>query len=182
MKRLLRSLTEPVEHTLLQAPRALVASVLATAVDFCVLVGLVEAAGWSPLVAVVISYFAGGVVQYYLCAVWVFPAAPRSIALGFTAFTLLSLVSLAVTWATVAVLCDLLYVNYALAKGLSLGPSFAWNFLSRKFLLFKPATNGPPVSERVLGSGKALPEGDEACSWGRPAMTAGPFDRQVPGV
>ena len=37
----------------------------------------------------------------------------------------------------VALLNDLLYVNYALAKIAALVLAFAWNFLSRKYLLFK---------------------------------------------
>jgi putative flippase GtrA len=136
---LLRGLTGPVEHTLLQVPRALVASVLAAALDVGFLVLLVETAGWHPLPAATVSYLLGGVLQYVLCAVWVFPAAPQSAALGFTAFTLLSLVGLGITWATIAVLHDTAHLNYALAKVAALGLAFAWNFLSRKYLIFRLA-------------------------------------------
>lgn len=130
-------LIAPVENTLLQVPRALVASCLAAAVDLGILILLVELAGWHPLAAATVSYLLGGVLQYYLCAVWVFPAAPEKVATGFAAFTLLSLVGLGITWVTMALLNDLLYVNYALAKIAALVLAFAWNFLSRKYLLFK---------------------------------------------
>jgi putative flippase GtrA len=131
-------LVEPVEQTLLQVPRALVASGLAALLDLALLVVLVETAGWYPLAAATLSYLAGGVLQYYLCAVWVFPAAPEKVTTGFAAFTLLSLVGLGITWVVMALLHDGLHVNYAAAKVAALGLAFGWNFLSRKLLLFRP--------------------------------------------
>jgi putative flippase GtrA len=133
--------TSPTEKLLLQVPRALMASVLAASVDFGVLIGLTEGAGWNPVLAAVVSYLIGGVVQYVLCACWVFPSAPQSVTVGFAAFTFLSLVGLAITYATMRVLCGW-QINYALAKIVALGLAFGWNFLSRKFWLFRsrPAT------------------------------------------
>jgi hypothetical protein len=90
-------LAAPTEKVVLQVPRALVASVLAAAVDVGLLIGLKEGAGWDPVVAAVVSYLVGGVVQYLLCACWVFPNSPQSVAVGFAAFTFLSLVGLAMT-------------------------------------------------------------------------------------
>jgi putative flippase GtrA len=135
-----RLVADSTENVILQVPRALVVSVLAAALDFGLLVLLVEGAGWSPQAAAVVSYLVGGVLQYVLCAVWVFPAAPQNVATGFAAFTFLSLVGLAITWATIAGLHDLAHVNYAVAKVVALGLAFTWNFLSRKYFLFKPAS------------------------------------------
>ena len=120
-----------------QIPRALVASVFAAALDFAVLVLLVEQARWHPLLAAVLSYLIGGVLQYILCACWVFPAAPASLAAGYLGFLALSLVGLGITGVTIAVLHDFAHVNYALAKIVALGFSFGWNFASRKLLIFK---------------------------------------------
>jgi putative flippase GtrA len=103
-----------------------------------VLVLLVERVHFHPAAAAVISYLTGGVLQYVVCSKWVFPAAPGNVATGFLAFTLLSLVGLAITWLTMLVLCDIGHVNYVLAKGVSLAFSFTWNFASRKYLLFRP--------------------------------------------
>ena len=128
--------TVPTDHAALQVPRALVVSVLAAALDFGVLVLLVEHFEWSPVLAAVLSYLLGGVLQYALCACWVFPAAPRSLTVGIVAFTLLSLVGLGITWATIELVHEQLGVNYLLAKFVALGLAFAWNFLSRKYLLF----------------------------------------------
>jgi putative flippase GtrA len=144
LNRMVGLLTSPTEKLLLQVPRALVASALAAAVDCGVLIALVSGAGWNPVLAAVVSYLVGGVVQYVLCACWVFPAAPQSVTVGFAAFTFLSLVGLAITWATMAA-CDWAQINYLLAKIAALGLAFSWNFLSRKFWLFKARPTPVPA-------------------------------------
>lgn len=85
--------------------------------------------------------------QYVLCSLWVFPNSPRGNAVGFLAFTVLSLGGLAITWLVMSagVLC---HVPYAFAKVVALGLAFGWNFLSRKFLLFRPA--GPQLATADL--------------------------------
>jgi putative flippase GtrA len=138
-----RLLIAPVEHTLLQLPRALAASALAALLDMMVLVVLVQAFGWHPLFAVTVSYLLGGVLQYALSALWVFPAAPQSVSLGFLAFTLLSLGGLVITWLTMYFLNDVAHVHYAVAKVAALGLAFGWNFFSRKYLLFRSPVSYP---------------------------------------
>jgi putative flippase GtrA len=140
VRRLQQWVTAPVESTLLQVPRALVVSVLALAVDGGLYVLLVEQLSVPPVLANVVSYLTGGVVQYVLCSVWVFPASPDNHAVGFIAFSVLSLVGLALSSAVIYVLYDLAHVNELLAKLASVGLAFMWNFLSRKYLLFKPAS------------------------------------------
>jgi putative flippase GtrA len=135
---LVRLVAQSTESLVLQVPRALVASTLAATLDFGLLVVLVECAGWSPQVAAVASYLIAGVLQYALCALWVFPAAPQNVSTGFAFFTFLSLVGLGITWATIGVLHDGAHVNYLSAKIVALGLAFVWNFLSRKYFLFKP--------------------------------------------
>ncbi len=130
-------LLEPVECILLQVPRALAVSALAAILDCGVLAFLVEAGGWSPQAASVVGYLVGGLLQYILCSVWVFSNSPGNKAVGFLAFTVLSLGGLAITWLVMAggTMC---HIPYTLSKVLALGLSFGWNFLSRKFLLFRP--------------------------------------------
>jgi putative flippase GtrA len=120
----------------MQVPRALMASIVCAVLDCAVLVVLVEQGGWHPVGAAVVAYLTAGVLQYVLCACWVFPGAPMKTT-GFTAFTLLSLVGLCFTWVTMATLHDLFTINYGVAKIVALGLSFSWNFLSRKFLVFR---------------------------------------------
>jgi putative flippase GtrA len=139
VRRLQKWFAAPVESTLLQVPRALVVSVLALVVDAGLYALLIEAAGVPPVLANVFSYLAGGVVQYVLCSLWVFPASPGNHAIGFLAFSVLSLVGLGLSCAVIYVLHDTAQVHEMVAKLASVGVAFTWNFLSRKFLLFRPA-------------------------------------------
>ncbi len=118
-------------------PRALLVSVVAAVLDCFILFVLVEGAGCNRLPAAVLGYLAGGVVQYVLCSVWVFPATAHNAATGFLAFTVLSLFGLIITWMTMAALAG---IPLSLAKVIALGLAFLWNFLSRKYLLFRPQT------------------------------------------
>jgi putative flippase GtrA len=137
MGRLLKWVTAPVDSMLLQVPRALVVSVLALLVDVGLYELLIRQAGLHVVAAAIVGYVVGGVLQYVLCTVWVFPAAPGNHAAGFVAFTVLSLVGLGITCVVVYVLHDLGHVNELLAKLVAVGLAFTWNFLSRKYLLFK---------------------------------------------
>ncbi|MEI7683410.1 MAG: GtrA family protein [Planctomycetota bacterium] len=138
MRSLKRLLTEPVESTLLQMPRALIASCLAAALDVSILVLFVEQFSWNPAAAAAVGYLAGVVLQYVLCMVWVFPTTADNNA-GFVAFALFSLVGLGITWGVLKTLCDVGGFSYPTAKFAALGIAFSWNFLSRKWLLFRAA-------------------------------------------
>jgi putative flippase GtrA len=127
----------PAHSTLLQVPRALLASALAAVFDLSLLVLLVEQGGWHPVAAALFSYSAGALLQYLFCAWWVFPHG-ASHAIGLATFMLLSGVGLGITWLTMTALHDWLRVNYILAKFVALGLAFTWNFLSRKLWIFKP--------------------------------------------
>jgi putative flippase GtrA len=130
-------LADPVESLHLQVPRALAVSVLAAIVDCALLFFLVEITGWNRIPGAVFGYLAGGVVQYVLCSLWVFPGAPQNATSGFIAFLMLSLAGLLLTWMTMAVLAGF---PLPVAKFVALGLAFSWNFLSRKYLLFRPQT------------------------------------------
>jgi putative flippase GtrA len=71
--------------------------------------------------------------------VWVFSTSLKSDALGFVAFTILSLVGLGITWVVMAIAHDWAGLPVEIAKGGAVGLAFAWNFLSRKYLLFRAA-------------------------------------------
>ena len=157
MNLLKKTLINPVQSVILQIPRALVASVLAAALDCGLLILLVEFCGWRPIPATVVGYLAGGVVQYVLCALWVFSAAPASNTLGFGAFTVLSLVGLLITWAAMSLIHDFGGFPYTLAKVVALALAFNWNFFSRKYLLFSPTPRKTPkISQPNADPGSAL--------------------------
>jgi putative flippase GtrA len=135
---------DPVESIALQVPRALAVSVLALAVDFAVLELCVRILGTAAIPAAVIGYLVGGVVQYVLCSLWVFSTSLKNDALGFMAFTILSLVGLGITWIVMLVVHDWWAFSVEFAKFGAVGLAFTWNFLSRKYLLFraeKPRTS-----------------------------------------
>ena len=90
-----------------------------------------------PTLAAVFGYLAGGVLQYVLCSLWVFSTSLKNDATGFVAFTVLSLVGLGITWMVILVAHDWSGVPAEPAKCAAVGMAFAWNFLSRKFLLFR---------------------------------------------
>ena len=110
---------------------------VAAVVNFGFLVLLVEAIRMKPELAAVVSYLVGGAVHYLLFSKWVFPTAANNAAVGFTFFTLLSLVGLGITWACMLLLHGYWGLHYALAKCVALGLAFCWNFISRKVLLFR---------------------------------------------
>lgn len=136
-RQLKRWFADPVESVFAQVPRALAVSVLAALIDLGCRVLLVESFFWRPASASVVGYLAGGVIQYVLCSIWVFTNAPRNAATGFAVFTILSLGGLILTWLAVTILCDWAHMPYGFAMLCGLGLAFTWNFLSRKYLLFR---------------------------------------------
>lgn len=129
-------ITNPVDSILLQVPRALAVSVLALAIDFGLYVACLYV-GMPALLAALIGYLAGGVVQYVLCSWWVFSTSVKNDALGLVAFFVLSLVGLAITELVILIVHDWMGVHPYPAKIAAVGLAFAWNFLSRKYLLFR---------------------------------------------
>ncbi len=141
----------PVDSILLQVPRALMASVICATLDVALLVLFVEHFGLAATLAATVSYLLAGVLQYVLCVVWVFPHAPRSAAVGFLTFTVLSLVGLAITFGVIAVIHDHVGMPYMLAKVAALGLAFVWNFSSRKYIVFKsPLDQQEPAGDPCL--------------------------------
>jgi len=129
-------IADPVESIFLQVPRALLVSVFALAIDFG-LYALCLQIGMPALLAALIGYLAGGVLQYVLCSWWVFSTSLKNDALGFVAFSVLSLVGLGITEIVILIVHDGLGIHPYPAKIAAVGLAFTWNFLSRKYLLFR---------------------------------------------
>ena len=154
MHALKRLLTDPVESALLQMPRALMASCFAAAVDMGLLILFVERFAWNPAAAAVMGYLTGVVLQYFLCMYWVFPTTSDNNA-GFAVFALFSLVGLGITWGVLATLCDVGGFPYPAAKVVALGIAFSWNFLSRKWLLFRANRTAFEIEFRAASNVRA---------------------------
>lgn len=135
--KLMQMIIRPTEALSFQLTKAMVASVAAAGCDFAILILLVQLLSWKPAIAAIISYLLGGAVQYVLCTIWIFPTGPSNAIVGFSAFLLLSLGGLIITWLVMVLLNGQLHFHYAFSKVVALGLAFSWNFTSRKLWLFR---------------------------------------------
>ena len=120
-----------------ESVRYLAASALALAIDFGLYSGLIRLAGIDYLVAAPIGFAAGLATVYAMSIRWVFRH--RRLQSAHTEFVLFALIGLAgmalnqgVVWAGV----EKLSLSYELAKVVSAGTVFGFNFVFRKLLLF----------------------------------------------
>jgi len=121
--------------------RYVAAAALALAVDFGAYVGLIRLASVHYLVAAPIGFTLGLVTIYVLSVRWVF--AVRRLAdrrVEFAVFALIGVAGLGLNQAVIYAGVELLSLSPELAKTLSAGTVFCFNFGLRKLLLFtRPA-------------------------------------------
>jgi len=117
--------------------RYFAASALALAVDFGTYSGLIRLAGVDYLIAAPIGFALGTAVIYTLSIRWVFRHRRMKDARAeFVLFVLLGLTSLALNQLVIYTGVEVLSLSYEIAKVLSMGIVFCFNFGSRKLLLF----------------------------------------------
>jgi len=113
------------------------ASAAALAVDFGTYSGLIRLAGVDYLVAAPVGFSLGILLIYVLCIRWVFRHRRLKDARAeFGLFALLSLVGLALNQLIVYAGVDRFGLVYELAKAVSAGFVFSFNFATRKLVLF----------------------------------------------
>ena len=113
------------------------ASAAALAVDFGAYSGLVRLAGVDYLVAAPVGFSLGIVLIYMLCIRWVFRHRRLKDARAeFGLFALLALAGLALNQLIVYVGVDRFGLVFELAKAVSAGFVFCFNFATRKLVLF----------------------------------------------
>jgi putative flippase GtrA len=118
----------------------MLASALAFALDFAVLVCLTEFARLNYLVAAACGFTVGLAVTYLLSVAFVFRERRlRSRGLQFAVFVAIGLAGLALTEVLMALVVGRAGVNYAIAKLLVAGASFTFNFAARRLILFTRA-------------------------------------------
>ncbi|MGV9188918.1 GtrA family protein [Arcanobacterium canis] len=113
-----------------------IVGVLATALDFLILWGLVSLAGMNYLVGATIAYIISLVFNYVASMRYVFQRRDdlkRSY--EFTIFVVLALIGLLLNNLTMWVLTGLFAVNYMISKVFATALVMVWNFASRKALL-----------------------------------------------
>lgn len=130
-------LTGKSDRTLIQLFRYTLVGGLAFLVDFSALFLLTEYLGHHYLVANAIAFGLGLATNYSLSVLWVFDK--RVLAnkyAEFAIFVLLGLIGFSINEITLYVCTGLAGIHYLVAKVFATGVTYAWNFGSRKYLLF----------------------------------------------
>jgi putative flippase GtrA len=110
---------------------------IATAVDFTVMISLVSGAGLDPAIATAISAACGGIVNFILGRRWVFRATHHKTAPQAGRYFLVSLGSLILNACGVHVLASIFHVPYVAARvAVSLVVSVTWNFPMQRTFVF----------------------------------------------
>ncbi len=120
-----------------EGARYFAASALALAVDFGVYSGLIRLAGVHYLAAAPVGFAVGLATIYVLSIRWVFRQRRLKDARAeFALFALIGLAGMGLNQAAVYGGVELMALSYELAKLVSAGLVFCFNFASRKLLLF----------------------------------------------
>jgi putative flippase GtrA len=120
-----------------ESVRYLAASALALAIDFGLYSGLIRLAGVDYLVAAPIGFTAGLATVYAVSIRWVFRHRRlQSVRDEFAVFALIGLAGMALNQGVIWAGVELLALSPELAKVLSAGTVFGFNFVLRKLLLF----------------------------------------------
>jgi putative flippase GtrA len=120
-----------------ESVRYLAASAFALAVDFGLYSGLIRLAGIDYLVAAPIGFALGLATIYVLSIRWVFRHRRlQDAGAEFAVFAVIGLAGMALNQGVVWAGVEKLRLSYELAKVLSAGVVFGFNFVARKLLLF----------------------------------------------
>lgn len=111
---------------------------IAFIVDYGSLYALTEFCGCQYLVSAAIAFIAGLVCNYVLSTRWVFnESRVKSKLAEFTAFAVIGVVGLGLNEVIMFVCHDIAGLHYMAGKIVSTVIVFFWNFLARRFLVFK---------------------------------------------
>ncbi len=128
--------------------RYFLASALALALDFVLLVSLTRYAGLPYLVSAASGFCAGTLITYALSVTWVFGQRPvKDRRVEVMGFFLIGLAGLGLNELLMKLFVDGAHLNYVLAKVPTAGIGFCTNFAMRRLLLFthrgaSPAAGG----------------------------------------
>jgi len=120
-----------------EAPRYLVASVVALAADASLYLGLIRFFGLHYLAAAPVGYVVGVLIIYFLSTRWVFSNRRlMSARREFLIFVSIGGIGLALNQGVIFFCVEKLFTSYELAKLASAAIVFGFNFSGRKLLLF----------------------------------------------
>ena len=109
--------------------------VFAAIAHYSALVALVEGAGWRPVPATLVGYFAGGVVSYILNRRHTF-ASDRPHAEAGWRFAAVAGVGFCLTWGFMHLFVDGMALPYIPAQLVTTGIVLVWSFVANRFWTF----------------------------------------------
>lgn len=110
---------------------------VATALQYLILVVLVEVGGMGPAVASGAGYAAGAGLSYFLNYHYTY-LSNRSHVPAMTKFFFVAAIGLAVNSTIVAIAAENLGLNYLLAQAIATGLVLLWNFSANRYWTFRP--------------------------------------------
>ena len=114
-----------------------IVGVVATAIDYGLMVLLTETLGINYLISSAISFSVSVVFNYMLSVFWVFDAKQKRNANGLLIFALLSVIGLGFNQALMYLGTEIIEIHYMLTKIFATIIVMVYNFISRKIFLEK---------------------------------------------
>lgn len=122
----------------IQLFRYVLAGGTAFIIDFGLLYTLTNCLSVHYMVSTVISYTVGLIITYLLSIYWIFDKRRTNNRLmEFFIFTLIGVIGLALTSFFMFLLTDIVGIYYLISKLATTGIVFIWNFIAKKFILFR---------------------------------------------
>jgi putative flippase GtrA len=106
-------------------------------IDFLLLVFLVEVFFLHYLVAGGISFTVGVCLNYWLSRRWVFHGGKYRHSIEFLGFFTTSTIGLALNQIILWILVDSISINYRISKTIAIFAVTFWNFITKRYLIFK---------------------------------------------
>ncbi|MDJ0764500.1 MAG: GtrA family protein [Myxococcota bacterium] len=133
-------LVEKSDNTLIQLFRYFFVGGGAFVVDFSILYLCTEYAHIDYLISAAIAFLAGLTVNFFISIIWVFSKSNiNNRAAEFILFGVIGVVGLGLNECIIWLFTEVFHFHYLLSKLFSTGIVFMWNFLARKFFLYRPA-------------------------------------------
>ena len=118
--------------------RAMISSAFGFAVDFAILVLLVEVAGLHYIISASIGFIIGTTITYLLSIFWIFPRRTmKRKAIEYWVFIAVGVIGVLLNDGLLWLFTDVISIYNMISRILSASVVFFWNFLARKRLLFR---------------------------------------------
>jgi len=117
--------------------RYIIVGGLSAVAEISLLVTLVEYFFLNPLIANIVSFCVISSLNYLLSRLWVFERTGSKKRIEFPIFLFFLTCGLLINQAVFWLLTDKFFVDYRISKAVSISSIVVWNFLTRKYIVFK---------------------------------------------